>query len=225
MSVTNNYEEISRYCNSIKDSKSLSREEEKILAEKIQAGDRLALNKLVTANLKYVVRVAKRFAWANVSIYDLISEGNLALLHAATKFNPAIGTKFITYADRWIRQAMSEYITKLNLDKENIGYVAAYDEDGIGEEPADYEVVDNIYTEHSRDKALNELLSCLQEREYKVLERYFGLNDTEPKTLEEIGNEMGLTQERVRQIKDCGIEKLQMKAISNNAYAEFKELY
>jgi DNA-directed RNA polymerase sigma subunit (sigma70/sigma32) len=58
-----------------------------------------------------------------------------------------------------------------------------------------------------------------------VLQAYFGLNNTQEKTLDEIGEEMGLTQERVRQIKDESIEKLQFKAMSNNSYAEFKELY
>ncbi len=226
MTINNeNFNEISKYCDSLKKSKSLTREEEKELAEKIKNGDKEALDKLVTANLKYVVRVAKRYAWSNIPIYDLIAEGNIGLMRAAKKFDPSVGTKFITYADRWIRQSITEYVSKYNIDKEMCGLDEYVFEENCGEEFIDTSFEDTINKTQSRDNAIKELMSCLDKREYDILTSYFGLNDTKQLTLDEIGNNMGLTQERVRQIKDKGIEKLQYKAMSNNSYAEFKELY
>lgn len=220
-----NFNEISKYCGTLKKSKELSRDEERELGERIQRGDEKAVETLVTANLKYVVRVAKRFAWTNIPIYDLISEGNIGLIKAAKKFNPSVGTKFITYADRWIRQSISEYIKKYNIDKEVCGIDEYVFEEECGDEFTDMQFEEEVHKCQSREDAINELMGCLDQREYSILSTYFGLNNTQQLTLDEIGEKMGLTQERVRQIKDAGIEKLQYKAMSNNSYAEFKELY
>lgn len=225
MSNNTNFDDLSKYCNSIKDSKKLTREEEKELGNSIKLGDDVALNKLVTSNLKYVVRLAKRYAWSNVPINDLISEGNLALIHAAKKFNPNVGTKFITYADKWIRQAMKEYVDKYVNNMVEYGLEESYEDIEICDELINDEFVDCIHNTQSQTVALNELLSCLQERELYVLELFFGLNGKNVKSLQEIGDELGYSSERVRQIKERSIEKLQLKAISSPKYAEFKELF
>lgn len=219
------YNEISKYCESIKDSKALTREEEGELAERIKEGDGTALNKLVTSNLKYVVRIAKRYVWTNIPIYDLISEGNLGLITAAKNFNPSFGTKFITYADRWIRQSIAEYVKNYNLDTELSGVDDYVFENEVDPDLIDDEFEDRVHSIQSREDAVDELMTCLSKRENEVLTAYFGLNNTEQQTLEEIGKTMGLTQERVRQIKDKGIEKLQYKAVSSSKYSEFKDLY
>lgn len=224
MTINNEkFNEISQYCESIKDSKGLTREEESKLAELIKNGDNAALNKLVTANLKYVVRVAKRYVWANIPIYDLISEGNLALIAAAKNFNPSFGTKFITYADKWIRQGITAYIKDYKLDTELTG-MDEYVFEQVDSDLIDDEFEERIHNIQSREKAVDELMTCLSKSEKEVLTAYFGLN-CKQETLEEIGETMGLTQERVRQIKDRGIEKLKYKAVSNSKYAEFKDLY
>lgn len=226
MTINNEkFNEISKYCESIKDSKGLTREEERELAELIKKGDNTALNKLVTSNLKYVVRVAKRYVWANIPIYDLISEGNLGLITAAKNFNPSFGTKFITYADRWIRQAISEYVKNYNLETELSGVEDYVFENELDSDQIDDEFEDRVLNIQSREDAINELMTCLNKRENEVLTAYFGLNNREQKTLDEIGKSMGLTQERARQIKDKGIEKLQYKAVSSDKYSEFKDLY
>ena len=195
------------------------------MALRIQEGDNKALNELVEANLKYVITIAKKFAWTGLSLYDLISEGNLGLIRAAKKFDPYRGTKFITCARPWITQAIQQYVQNNNIDKEFTNV-----DDYIFDEEPNSEMIntnfeDEVHDIQSRSNAIDELLSCLTKREYRVLQAYFGLNNTQEKTLDEIGEEMGLTQERVRQIKDESIEKLQFKAMSNNSYAEFKELY
>lgn len=226
MTINNEkFNEISKYCESIKDSKALTREEERELAELIKKGDNTAINKLVTSNLKYVVRIAKRYVWTNIPIYDLISEGNLGLITAAKNFNPSFGTKFITYADRWIRQSIAEYVKNYNLDTEFTGADDYVFDNEVDVDLIDDEFEERVHSIQSREDAVNELMTCLSKRENEVLTAYFGLNGKEQQTLEEIGKTMSLTQERVRQIKDKGIEKLQYKAVSSNKYSEFKDLY
>jgi RNA polymerase primary sigma factor len=87
-----NFNDLSKYCNTLGKSKGLTREKERELALKIQEGDNKALNELVEANLKYVVTIAKKFAWSVLPLYDLISEGNIRLIRAAKKFDPDRGT-------------------------------------------------------------------------------------------------------------------------------------
>lgn len=220
-----NFNDLTKYCGSINKSKGLSREKERELAEKIQQGDNKALNELVEANLKYVVTIAKKFAWTGLPLYDLISEGNLGLIRAAKKFDPDRGTKFITCARPWITQAIQLYVQNSNVDKEFTNVDDYIFEDEANEEMINTDFEEEVHNIQSRSNAIDELLSCLTKREYRVLQSYFGLNNCKEMTLDEIGKEMGLTQERVRQIKDESIEKLQFKAMSNNSYAEFKELY
>lgn len=220
-----NFNDLTKYCGTIAKSKGLSRERERELAEKIQEGDNKALNELVEANLKYVVTIAKKFAWTGLPLYDLISEGNLGLIRAAKKFDPDRGTKFITCARPWITQAIQLYVSNNNIDKEFTNVDDYVFEDETNAELINSDFEEEVHNIQSRSNAIDELLSCLSKREHRVLQLYFGLNNCKEMTLDEIGKEMGLTQERVRQIKDESIEKLQFKAMSNNSYAEFKELY
>jgi RNA polymerase primary sigma factor len=220
-----NFSDLTKYCGTLNKGRGLPREKERELALKIQAGDNKALNELVEANLKYVVTVAKKFAWTGLPLYDLISEGNLGLIKAAKKFDPDRGTKFITCARPWITQAIQTYVQSNNIDKEMTNIDDYVFDEETSSEMINEDFEDEIHNIQSRSNAINELLSCLTKREYRVLEAYFGLNNAQEMTLDEIGEEMGLTQERVRQIKDESIEKLQFKAMSNNSYAEFKELY
>lgn len=221
----NNFDDLTEYCKTIKKSKGLSREMEKELAEKIKTGDNQALNTLVEANLKYVITIAKRFAWSGLPLYDLIAEGNLGLIKAARKFDPERGTKFITCAKPWITQNIQEYVKNQNVDKEFSNIDDYVFTETVTDEMINPSFEEDIELAHSRENAIKELLSCLTKREYRVLQSYFGLNGEQEMTLDEIGKDMGLTQERVRQIKDTCIEKLQFKAMSDSSYAEFKELY
>ena len=96
------------YFRDVSKEKRITQEEEIELAKKIKKGDHNALNKLVTANLRFVISVAKQYQGKGLSLVDLIQEGNLGLLTAAQSFDETRGYKFISYAVWWIRQ----YITK-----------------------------------------------------------------------------------------------------------------
>lgn len=95
---------VERYLNEVGKFKLLTVEEEVMLTNKIRAGDQDALDKLITANLRFVVSVAKRYQDHGMLLPDLISEGNIGLVKAAQRFDPTKGFKFISYAVWWIRQ-------------------------------------------------------------------------------------------------------------------------
>lgn len=101
---------LKQYLKDISKYKILSLEEELELAEKIQQGDKEALNKLVTSNLRFVVSVAKQYQSKGVELLDLINDGNMGMIKAAEKFDPKKGIKFISYAVWWIRQAIMDTI-------------------------------------------------------------------------------------------------------------------
>lgn len=97
---------LNAYIKKIRNIPLLTREEEKVLGQKIQKGDEQSLNELIRRNLKYVVSVANKYKGCGMSLHDLINEGNIGLIQAAKRFDPSRGFKFITYAVWWIRQAI-----------------------------------------------------------------------------------------------------------------------
>jgi len=101
-----NREILGLYLQEIGRVKLLTAEQEQELAQRVQAGDRQAERHLVEANLRLVVKIARRYGNRGLSLLDLIEEGNVGLLHAARKFRPDRGTRFSTYATWWIRQAV-----------------------------------------------------------------------------------------------------------------------
>ncbi|MDZ7738375.1 MAG: sigma-70 family RNA polymerase sigma factor [Bacteroidales bacterium] len=244
----------------------ISPEEEVILARKIKKGDKEALGKLVKANLRFVVSVAKQYQNQGMSLPDLINEGNLGLIKAAQRFDETRGFKFISYGVWWIRQSILQSlaeqarIVRLPVNKigsiNKINRVFAKLEQEFEREPSSQEIADvlqiapeevkevlksngrtlsmdapisseednNMYDvmyndeNPSPDKHLiNEsltyeierALSTLSPREAKVIKLYFGINMKHPLTLEEIGEELELTRERVRQIKEKALKRIQ----------------
>ena len=243
----------------------ITAEEEVELARRIRAGDHKAMERLVNANLRFVVSVAKQYQNQGLSLPDVINEGNLGLIKAAQRFDETRGFKFISYAVWWIRQsilqALAEQarIVRLPLNKigslNKINKTLAELEQKFEREPtileiaqalelAPNEVKEALRTagRHismdapigqedegsmydlmlnsdapSPDKGLlndslraeiERALSTLSSREASIVRLYFGLNGKHPHTLEEIGEEFGLTRERVRQIKEKAIKRL-----------------
>jgi len=243
----------------------LERSEEAELAVRIRQGDQNALEKLARSNLRFVVSVAKKYMNQGVSLLDLINEGNLGLLRAAYKFDETKGTKFISYAVWWIRQAILQTlaeqsrVVRVPLNRAGILYKIGKKSNfliqELGREPTEEEIADGMdisvnevrstmqisRSHRSLDapivpgedgklmdylpdtcqpspsdqafkralsETIEESLSTLKEREARILRMYYGLTNKQPMTLEEIGKIMGITRERVRQIKEKAIERL-----------------
>jgi RNA polymerase primary sigma factor len=161
-----------------------------------------------------------------LSYSDLIQEGNKGLFKAADKFEPERGNKFISYAVNWIRQSILEALNKRNALKSS----ELPDETNAEDNFIDYEVykdidIDDAYLDVSDDERRREkdirditqfLLTGLTSREKYIICQYNGINEKKPKTLEEIGNSLGLTKERVRQINEKAMKKLRSYALNNS---------
>ena len=218
------FEEVKKY------KKRLTKQQEHDLAVRIQAGDESAIDVLVKHNLRFVISIAKKYrSMTDVSFADLISEGNLGLIKAAKKFDPNKNIKFSSYAVWWIRASINECI---NNYKDKIEYNAVDDRQIINltEKDSIYDDVNEEFEKkmnnlQSRKSAIEDLGKCLEEREKKIIMLFFGLGETEKEmNLEEISQEMSLTKERVRQIKDSALVKLKCEALCSPEYEIYKEL-
>jgi len=244
----------------------LTIEEEVELAKRIQEGDDAALEKLVKANLRFVVSVAKQYQNRNLTLNDLINEGNLGLIKAAQKFDHTRGFKFISYAVWWIRQSIMQALAeqsrlvRLPLNKvgtiSKISQAASILEQKLERMPTEEELanlldmaeedikntmrittrqlsVDTPFEEGEDSSLLDVLvddsmertdekityrdslsieteraLSTLTERESQIIKMFFGIGEENPMSLEQISEILGLTRERVRQIKEKALRRL-----------------
>lgn len=246
----------------------LDHDEEYDLAVRAQKGDEKARERLVSANLRFVVAVAKKYQGQGLPLEDLIDEGNIGLLIAMDKFEPEKGYHFISYAVWWIRQSIMKAIceksraVRLPLNRanelfqiqkaqKNLMHASAGGDVSIEEiakeaglEPAlvgellsisretvsfDTPVGNGSDSSSSRlgdfieddgfgpeelamQKCLREdidkVLSTLSEKERDIITLRFGLNDTAPMSLKEIGEMYNLTKERIRQIEKRALERL-----------------
>lgn len=265
-SITNRESQsLDKYLQEIGREELITVEEEVKLAQKIRNGDRKALDKLVSSNLRFVVSVAKQYQNQGLSLPDLINEGNLGLIKAAEKFDETRGFKFISYAVWWIRQAILQALAeqsrivrlplnqvgslnKINkalsrFEQENerrpsaeelaeeldlpidkvadtikiSGRHVSVDAPFVeGEDNSLLDVLVNDDSPVADSSLLSESLSTeidrsldsmLCEREREIVKKFYGIACQEM-TLEEIGDEFGLTRERVRQIKEKALRKL-----------------
>ena len=257
---------LDKYLHEIGKVELISPEEEVLLARAIRAGDHDALARLVKANLRFVVSVAKQYQNHGLTLPDLINEGNLGLIKAAQRFDETRGFKFISYAVWWIRQAILQSLAEqsriVRLPVNKIGSInrinKAYSklEQEFEREPSAQEIAElleiapedvketirtngralsmdapisqeddnNMYDlmqneetpspdrnliNESLSYEIEKALSTLSPREARVLKLYFGIGMKHPFTLEEIGEELKLTRERVRQIKEKAIKRIQ----------------
>jgi len=257
---------LDKYLHEIGKVELISPDEEVMLARAIRAGDHDALARLVKANLRFVVSVAKQYQNHGMTLPDLINEGNLGLIKAAQRFDETRGFKFISYAVWWIRQAILQSLAEqsriVRLPVNKIGSInrinKAYSklEQEFEREPSAQEIAElleiapedvketirtngralsmdapisqeddnNMYDlmqneetpspdrnliNESLSYEIEKALSTLSPREARVLKLYFGIGMKHPFTLEEIGEELKLTRERVRQIKEKAIKRIQ----------------
>ena len=186
----------------------LTDEEERQLGERIAQGDQQALERLVTANLGFVVSVARQYQDNGLSLDDLVSEGNLALMLAAGKWKPEKGIRFVQYAVWDIRKAIERAIEQqgniIHDAPASVGFTNSRVDMAVAKSNRN---ADESVSFLSADTELAGSLGCLNERERKVIILYYGLG-TDALTMMEIAEEMGLKRERVRQIRKKAERKL-----------------
>lgn len=264
-------EALERYLQDIRKEEMVSTDEEVELAKRIRQGDKNALERLVKANLRFVVSVAKQYQGQGLELTDLINEGNVGLINAAMKFDETRGFKFISYAVWWVRQsilqALADKSRLVRLPLNQIGYVSkvnhfyhdfmqknnrapTLDEvaDALGMEKSkvnaalltsgkhismnapliddedsclldlltndDKGNADSSLISDSLKEEVHHALDLLPERESQVIRMYFGINTPEL-SLEEIGEKLNLSRERVRQIKEKALTLLRNAQIGS----------
>jgi RNA polymerase primary sigma factor len=227
--IVNDFERSSQtYFKEISEFKPLSREEEFSLWERYRKNNDIgARDKLIKSNLKFVASVARGYQGLGLSYSDLIAEGNYGLMKAMDKFDYEKGYKTISYSVWWIRQSILEALKERagiegeslpeDFEKQN---GTDSDEFEANNSIIEEEYIVSAFTDESKidefKKVISLLTDCLTEREQIVINDYFGLKNDESLTLEEIGSNMGLTKERVRQIKEKALKKLRYEALNNS---------
>lgn len=198
----------------------LSEEQERQLSARALKGDGRAVNRLVEANLRLVAHVAREYQRQGLAIDDLISEGNMGLVKAATKYDASHGLRFAGYAVVYIRRAIEKALQressekmlesrangqKRSLDaplgaKPNISLLSVLTD---GNSPQADGRAYSTALEEQAERALR----SLNERETRVVMAYFGIGQ-EHLTMAEIAADMGLKRERVRQIRDRAVRRM-----------------
>lgn len=190
-------------------------------------------NQMVSDNLNYVKSVANQFRGKGVEFDDLVSEGTLAMLSAAQKFDASRGTQFVAYASPFIRKAMQQAIEKQSalyrIPKDQKKYAPRSASKAVsvdaplsaGNKYTLLDILVNSEIDQADDNVafqqmlndLNQSLDVLDERESEVIRKFYGLN-IQHETLAEIADDMQLKRERVRQIRDKAIRKISKNASS-----------
>ncbi len=256
---------LETYLREINETSLLTADDEHELAIAIGEGDSQARDRMVRANLRLVVNIARGYTGKGLGLQDLIEEGNLGLLRAVEGFDPAMGTRFSTYASYWIKQSIKRalintaktiripaYMVEL-LSKWRRASTRLAEE--LGRTPTPEEIArvlglprkklpiikkairiynltpqtdqadagwslgemimderakspEDELVEHDNLAHVMRQLDTMDQREATVLRLRFGLDDNEPRTLKAIGETLGLTRERVRQIEAEALGKL-----------------
>src|ERR1700704_3770573 len=256
---------LNRYLREIGRIPLLTPQQEIELAAKIKKGDPAARERMITANLRLVVTIARDYVDLGLPLLDLISEGNIGLTKAVERFDPAKGAKLSTYAMWWIKQSIKRALANQSkmirlpvhlVDKvAKVRRVSMKISDELGREPTDDElseelgiasekvarlkslgirpasldapIADDDSTQFGesvgdenaqtpfewlRDKNLrgevDGLIALLNSREKEIISRRFGLDGGKPKTLEDVGKDLGVTRERIRQLQNIALAKL-----------------
>jgi RNA polymerase primary sigma factor len=243
----------------------LTPQEEIDLAARIKKGDREARTLMIKANLRLVIKIAHDYAHLGLPLLDLVSEGNIGLMKAVERFDPAKGGKLSTYAAWWIKQSIKRALANQSktirlpvhlVDKiSKMNRVASQMSEELGREPTNDELAEEVGLsprtvsqlktasirpsslnaplsdddstefgemvgdedaptpfEFLRDKNLRDeladILEVLDGRERLIIFQRFGLDGIRPRTLEEVGEKLGVTRERIRQVQNIALMKM-----------------
>lgn len=256
--LTENSDTLQKYFKDISLYPIYSGDEQIELAKKMKKGDKIAREKLINSNLRFVVTCAKQYVGQGVSLLDLIQAGSKGLIESCENYDPDRGYRFISFAVWYIRREIIKAIYNTGRTiRYPITYIGkitkvkkAYDEfvTNYGREPTDEELlkitnltqkqydsvimdksycesidtpisengtIENILYENTKpftdvftSDTISKCLRMLNEREYKVISEFYGVDGKTEKTIHEIALEMNLGDERVRQIRKGAIKKL-----------------
>lgn len=269
--VPKDEDDIRQYLREIRQIPRLTPEEERELARRCAQGDEEAIRKMVNANLRLVVSVAKEYSGRGVPLMDLIQEGSIGLLAAARKFDYTRDLRFSTYATKWIRQGVTrcllnhagairvpvhtaermrkvqaaqavlrqeqgteptaeEIAARVDMPKEKVAELLQLSPDvcsldvPVGDEDKSSfgNLLEDLEAPQPQEElvrkelndAINRLLSNLTQRQQTILRLHFGMEDGVCHSLEEIGQKLGISKERVRQVEKQAMDKLQAMGTS-----------
>lgn len=264
--VPKDEDDIRQYLREIRQIPRLTPEEERELARRCAQGDEEAIRKMVNANLRLVVSVAKEYSGRGVPLMDLIQEGSIGLLAAARKFDYTRDLRFSTYATKWIRQGVTrcllnhagairvpvhtaermrkvqaaqavlrqeqgteptaeEIAARVDMPREKVAQLLQLSPDvcsldvPVGDEDKSSfgNLIEDLEAPQPQEElvrkelndAIDRLLSNLTQRQQTILRLHFGMEDGVCHSLEEIGQKLGISKERVRQVEKQAMDKLQ----------------
>lgn len=264
--VPKDEDDIRQYLREIRQIPRLTPEEERELARRCAQGDEEAIRKMVNANLRLVVSVAKEYSGRGVPLMDLIQEGSIGLLAAARKFDYTRDLRFSTYATKWIRQGVTrcllnhggairvpvhtaermrkvqaaqavlrqeqgteptaeEIAARVDMPREKVAELLQLSPDvcsldvPVGDEDKSSfgNLIEDLEAPQPQEElvrkelndAIDRLLSNLTQRQQTILRLHFGMEDGVCHSLEEIGQKLGISKERVRQVEKQAMDKLQ----------------
>jgi len=168
-------------------------------------------NQIIQANLRLVVSIAKRHVGAAEEFFELVSDGNMSLIRAAEKFDYARGNKFSTYASWAIMKNFARTIPEGFKQRDR--FRTSLDEMFNSTVERRGDQFEEESAQHARENQVDRILSRLDEREQKIIISRFGLDYRhEPQTLKEVGAQLGVTKERIRQIEARALNKLRVAA-------------
>ena len=231
-------ENLPKYFKTIQKNKPLTVAEEGELVSAIQSGDDRAIAKLVKANLKFVVKVANRHIGQGVPIDDLIQEGNIGLIEAASNFKPRQGQRFINYAQLWIRKRINESVAKTgrivrlphnqeyeifkskrrgeSIEAPTRVNIDAPIGDDNGNTIGDIILKSGAEVEFAIEMdsikfRVKQALSCLKERDKSIIMDYFGIDCDYEVPTDMIAEKYSMTNVRVCQIVKASIQKMKLE--------------